>query len=83
MVQNFIFSFFGELFKKIDKKCPKIVARHSWMRLVESSNTDVSGAFEVLQSGMKLFFRKPSCCVFAQKSIAIDKIDLNRPFFLS
>ena len=46
---------------------------HSRMRLVESSNTEVSGASEVPQSRGKLFFfGKPSCCVFARKLISID-----------
>ena len=46
---------------------------HSWMRLVERSNTEVSGTSEVPQSRGKLFFfRNPSCCGFAQKSISID-----------
>ena len=44
---------------------------HSWMRLVESSSTDVSGASEVPQSRGKLILKKPSCCVFAQKIISI------------
>ena len=47
------------------------VSRHSFMRLVESSNTEDSGASEVPQSHGKLFFGKPSCCVFAQKPISI------------
>ena len=38
---------------------------HSWMRLGESSNTDVSDASEVPQSRGKLLFRKSSCCIFA------------------
>ena len=45
---------------------------HRFMRLVESSNTEVSGASEVPQSRGKLFFQKPSCCVFAQKSMSIE-----------
>ena len=46
---------------------------HSWMRLVESSNTEVSGASEVPQTCSKLIFRKSSCCVFTQKLISLVK----------
>ena len=46
---------------------------HSWMRLVESSNTDVSGASEVPQSCCKLIFPEAQLlCFFAQKSILIN-----------
>ena len=45
---------------------------HSWIRLVKSSNMEVSGASEVPQSRGKLFFRKPSCSVSDQKLISID-----------
>ena len=50
------------------------------LRLVESSNTNVSGASEVLLSRGKLILRKSSCCVFAQKVISIVKmcVDLSR-----
>ena len=37
------------------------------MRLVEGSNTEVSGAYEVPQSRGKSIFLKSSSCVFAQK----------------
>ena len=57
-VQKIIFSFFGELF--LEKICSNFFARHSWMRLVESSNAEISGASEVPQSHRKLFFRKSS-----------------------
>ena len=74
---NFIFSFFGELFLKIDEKGPKFFcAPHSWMHLVESSNTDVSGASEVPQSHG--FLRKSSCCVFARELISLVKIYVDR-----
>ena len=48
-VKFYIF-FFGELFLKIDENDLKKIAMHSWMHLVESSNTEVSGASEVTQS---------------------------------
>ena len=50
------------------------------MRLVKSSNTEVSGASEVPQShGNNWFFRKSSCCVFfSQKLILLVKIRVNR-----
>ena len=43
-VQKFIFSFFGDLFLKNRGNMPYFFVRHSWMRLVESPNTEVSGA---------------------------------------
>ena len=48
-------------------------SRHSCMRIVKISNTEVSGASEVPQSrGKLIFFWKPSCYDFAWKSISID-----------
>ena len=59
---HFVFSFFGKLILKNRWKCPtKNVSLHSWIRLVESSNTEVSGVSVVPQSRGKVF-RKPSCC---------------------
>ena len=55
------------------KNYPNFFDPHSWMRLVESSNTEVSGASEVPQSRGKYFFRKSSCCAFAQKLISLVK----------
>ena len=40
---------------------------HSWMRLVESSNTEVSGASEVPQSRGKLIFFRSPAAVFCSK----------------
>ena len=42
------------------------------MCLVKSSNTEFSDADEVPQSRGKIFFEKPSCCVFARKLMSID-----------
>ena len=39
-------------------------SRHSWMRLVESSNTEVSGASKVPQSRGKLLFFGSQAAVF-------------------
>ena len=51
----------------------------SWMRLIESSNVDVSGASEVPQSRGKLIFLEVQLyCVFAQKLISLVKIRVNR-----
>ena len=54
--------------------------RHSWMRLVGSSNTEVLGASEVPQSHGKLFLRKSSCCVlcFGSKTISLVKNRVDR-----
>ena len=54
-VQKISFSVFGELFLKIDKICPK-KTRHSLMRLIESYNTEASGASEVPQSHGNFIF---------------------------
>ena len=53
---QFLIFFFGELFLKIDGKCPNFFTTHSWMRLFESSNTEVSRASEVPQSRGKFIF---------------------------
>ena len=53
--KNHIF-FYEEIFLKIDEMCFNFFARHSWMRLVKSSNMEVSGVSEVPQSRSKLFF---------------------------
>ena len=51
---------------------------HSWMRLVESSNTEISDASEVPQSRGKLNFRKSSFRVFAQKLILLVRFRVDR-----
>ena len=57
VVCNKSYFHFWRVIKKIEETCPKkIVARHSWIRLVESSNTEVSGASEGPQSRGKLIF---------------------------
>ena len=53
---KFLYFFFGELFLKKDEKWPNFFTTYSWMRLVERSNTEVSGASEVPQSRGKWFF---------------------------
>ena len=46
-------------FEKPDEKCSKKLRfTHSWMRLVDSSNTEDLGASEVPQSRGKLFFQE-------------------------
>ena len=40
---------------------------HSWMRLVESSNIEVSGASEVAQSRNKLLFSEAQLLYFCSK----------------
>ena len=72
-VQKNIFSFFGELFLKIEEMCSIFFARHSWMRLAKSSNTKVSGASEVPKFHGELIFRKSGYCVFARKLISLVK----------
>ena len=62
MVQKFILPFSGELFLKIGENALFFVP-HSWMRLVEISNMEVSGASEVLQSRGKLFLGSPAAVV--------------------
>ena len=47
-------------------------SRHSWMHLVESSNTVVSGVSEVPQSRGKLFFFGSPAAVFLLKNFPID-----------
>ena len=77
---NFI-SFFRKLFlKKLDKTVLKMCTTHSWMRLIEISSMEFSGAAEVPQSRGKLIFKKSSCYVSAQKSISIAKncVDRNK-----
>ena len=64
--------FYGDLFLKTDENAPTFVAPHSWMHLVKSSTTEVSVVSEVLQSRVKLIFRKPGCCVSTHKLISID-----------
>ena len=40
---------------------------HGWMRFVESSNTEVSGAFEVSQSRGKYFLGNPAAVFLLKK----------------
>jgi len=45
-----------------------LASTHSWMRLVKSSNMDVSGASEVSQSRGKLIFFGSPAAVFLLKN---------------
>ena len=45
---------------------------HSWMRLVERSNTKVSGASEVLGLAANYFFKESQLLRFSQKLISIN-----------
>ena len=59
---------FGKLSLKNRWKNPnKLGSTHHWMRLAKSSNPEVSGVSEMPQSCDKWIFRKPNCCVSAQK----------------
>ena len=53
--QKFIF-FESYFYVNNTDNMPYFFVKHSWMRLVENSNTEVSGASEVPQSRDKLFF---------------------------
>ena len=50
-------------------------SRHSWMRLVESSNTEVSGPSEVLQSRGKLIFEATQLLCFCSKNDLGDRLE--------
>ena len=55
--------------KNARKKC----SLHTWMRLVESSNMEVSGASEVPQYRGKLIFYEVQLLCFCSKLISLVK----------
>ena len=57
---------------------PYFFARHCWMRLVESSNREVSGASEVHQSHGKLIFQKVQLLCFCSKLISLVKVRVDQ-----
>ena len=72
-------SFGGVILKKVDEKCPnKYFAPYSWVRLVENSNTEFSGASGVLQSRGKYFLWSPAAVFLLGNWSWSISIDVNR-----
>ena len=64
---KFLYLLLGELFLKNRWKNNQHFSPHSWMRLVESSNTEFSGASEVPQSRGKLISQEVQLLCFCSK----------------
>ena len=68
---NFISAFFGKLFfKKSLKMLKQNYSRHTWMHLIESSSTEVSGHSQVPRFVDRLILRKPRWCILFKSCVS-------------